>query len=157
MDKLATKHIRCNKLLYFFPREKIVLTVVCIFVCLLSLILLSFKAFSELIILLFVLLVPVFFLGVLPAYKRARFLSRGDSYRIFDGFLESQSLVLNERFSFKGKNVKCIQRRNGIVDIVIGEGFQDFLKFFGSSEKSKITICGVLNGDEVLEYLRSHT
>lgn len=156
MSELTTKHIQNNDWLYFFPKEKGALIFAGIFFFLLGLVLVTFQAYIELAVLFCVFMVPIFLLGILPAYKRAKFLSEGNYYRVLDGVLENQVGGMTERFSYKGKNVKYIQRRDSIIDIVIGENVEDFFKFFGSTERTKITICGVTNGDEILKYLRLH-
>ncbi len=156
IEEITTKHIQNSGRLYFFPKEKVALVIASIFILILSSVLFTFQAFIELNILLCVFLIPTILFGVLPAYQRAEFLARGNYYRVMDGVLESRDGGSQVRFSYKGKTVKCIQRRGSVVDIIIGENVQDFFKFFGSSEKSKIAICGVTNGDEVLEYLNLH-
>ena len=153
MSGLVTKHIHTKQLFYFLPKEKSRLIFLSIYTLIMALTPISFKAYFFLTILFFFYVIFVIFLSLLPAYKQAKFLSEGNYYKIFDDVLESQSGKSKKPFSFKGKCIKYVQNRDGVMDIVIGGSMQDFIKFFGSREKIKITICGVINGDEVMEYL----
>ena len=153
---IATEHDKSCGKFYFLPQDKISIVISGVFISFLATVLIAFGAFIELLVLLSVFFMAIFFLGLLPAYKRAKLISEGCHYYVSDGFIESDFTQKKERFSYKGKQVKYIKRRKGVADIVIGNSVADFFKYFGSIGQPKLWICGVTNGQEVIEYIYNH-
>ncbi|WNO11020.1 hypothetical protein [Teredinibacter sp. KSP-S5-2] len=153
-DGVLTEHITKSGSLYFLPKEKVFLVVILVIASVLALPLILFRAYIELLVLVCVFLIPVVSFGFIPAHNRAKSLLSEESFLIKDGMILKKSNP-NFKFSYRNKHLTPLHRKNGVMDLIIGDGMFDFMKFFGSGEKLNITICGLRNGEEVLEYMKS--
>ena len=99
---------------------------------------------------------PLIFTIFIPTHKRAKFLSNGNCYKIYGSILKDQKEE-EEALSYRGKFTKPIKRGKGVMDIYIkSKYFGDRFWPINVMEKNELFLCGLTNGDEVVEYLNAH-
>lgn len=153
MEEVKTKHVRNFGVVYFLKSEKRAVAAWIFLLLLFAVPIVLIQDYVMLLVFFLFALMAVSYFAV-PAYKRAQFLSEGNNYRISGKGIEWQDRKGGGSYDYKGKSIKCHQRDNGVVDIVIGGGIQDFAKYLGTKGCSPLILCGVVNGEEVLRVLK---